>query len=126
MIVIILTGGASAARTGDDHGDDLDYDYNYDNYDDNDDENHGSWLLGRLRRRLVTAKIDRTGLAALAMLLLTRTLFACLFVLCINAYVKFLFFCRLFSIFTRLISKRKHQNTMVGSAPGASMTFLLL
>ena len=93
--------GASAAQAGDDYGHDHDYDYdNYDNHDDNDDENHGSWLLGRLRRRLVTAKIDRTGLAALAVLLLTRTLFVCLLVFCIDAHFKFLIFfggCFLFS-----------------------------
>ena len=34
----------------------------------------------RLRRWLVTAKIDRTGLAALAVLLLTCALFVCLFI----------------------------------------------
>ena len=73
--------GLSVVQADDDYGHDHDYDYdNYDNHDDNDDENHGSWLLGRLRRRLVTAKIDRTGLAALAVLLLTRTFFVCLFV----------------------------------------------
>ena len=66
----------------------------YDNSD-NDDENHGSWLLGRLRRRLVTAKIDRTGLAALAVLLLTCSF--CLFLsrICLFVCLPFFFVCLL-------------------------------